>query len=510
MLICVPVCARDLRGLRESAKQAAEIADLIEARLDCLEKRDIEAAARAMLSTGLALVLTLRPREQGGNSEIDFSSRRAFWSRREIWQSDAALVDLELDLALAFTSPALSGDEIPDWKRVICSHHDFSGVPDDLAELYGRMSKTPARVLKIAVLARDATDCLAVFDLLDRARCDEREIIAVAMGPAGILTRILGTSRGSFLTYGSLDGGVRTAPGQLSATELRRLYRIDTIDEATVITGLIGSPVSHSVSPHMHNAAFERRGLNAVYLPIEVHEVESFLKRMAHPRTREMRWNLRGLSVTAPHKRAVGPHLDWIEPAAETIGAVNTIVLQGDEMHGYNTDAAAFLVPLERKFGALRGARCAVVGAGGAARAAAFALRNSAASVTIVARDPQAAARFAEDFEVDYIPLDNGRFSGFDIVVNATPVGTRGAAEDQTPISSEQMHGVRLAYDMVYNPIETRFLQEARRAGCDTIGGLEMLVEQAAAQFRLWSFGEAPVELMREAAFRAIPGKHDI
>src|SRR5262249_49926700 len=161
--------------------------------------------------------------------------------------------------------------------------------------------------------------------------------------------------------YGSLDDESATAPGQLTARELREVYRIDQINGQTAVFGIVGKPVGHSLSPQIHNAAFAAAGLNAVYLPFEVHNATEFMRRMVQPRSREIDWNLRGLSVTSPHKLVVMERLDWIEPSAKEMRAVNTIVTQGDELHGYNTDAVGFIRPLQRKFGSLQQARCAVI-----------------------------------------------------------------------------------------------------------------------------------------------------
>src|SRR6185503_13696997 len=202
-----------------------------------------------------------------------------------------------------------------------------------------------------------------------------------------IVTRILGPSRGSFLTYGALDDDSATAPGQVNARKLRSLYNIDAINDETMICGLVGLPVMHSVSPHIHNAAFAAEGVNGVYLPFEVRDVREFFKRMVHPQTTELDWNLRGLSITAPHKQAVMECLDWIEPDAKQMGAVNTVVVEEDRLLGYNTDAAGFIEPLLKHLGALENKQVAVIGAGGAARAAIWALQKEKANVTVFARD---------------------------------------------------------------------------------------------------------------------------
>src|SRR5216684_8850435 len=356
--ICVPVCVPRASDLARAIARAAEVADIIELRLDCLLEAEIESASRELASLvgGLTApaILTMRSGEQGGRASLSLDQRSQFWSSI-ISTNENCLKDFELDLIQDYIRRA---DERVDWRKVICSYHDFVGIPPDLEQIYERMAATPARVLTIAVQADDAIDCLPVFHLLERAQREGREMIAIAMGPAGIMTRILGPSRGSFLTYGALDGESATAPGQLSARELREVYRIDRIDRQTEVFGIIGNPVGHSLSPHNHNAAFAAAGMNAVYVPFAVRDAVSFMRRLAHPRSRDLDWNLRGLSVTTPHKSVVMDQLDWIDPAAKEIGAVNTIVVRDNLLHGYNTDAPGFIAPLRNAFGSLQGARC--------------------------------------------------------------------------------------------------------------------------------------------------------
>lgn len=250
-----------------------------------------------------------------------------------------------------------------------------------------------------------------------------------------------------------------------------------------MICGLVGLPVMHSVSPQLHNAAFESENINGVYLPFEVVDVKQFFKRMVDPRTRELNWNLRGLSVTAPHKSVVMTDLDWIEPDAKQIGAVNTVVIEGDRLLGYNTDAAGFAEPLLRRFGSLRDAKVAIIGAGGAARAAIWALKRQGASVMVFARDVR---KVEPLLGVPCKVLGSTSFAGYDLLINATPVGS-GAYVNQSPATREQLTGIRIVYDLIYNPTETKLMREARDAGCETLGGLEMLVAQAKLQFELWT-----------------------
>lgn len=510
--VCISLCEPTLAALEPAIAAAAAVCDLIEVRLDCLEPLELERGRllieQALLKSGCESILTFRPAEQGGRRELDHAARSSFWRSRSSSAFDGCLLDLELDVVEEFVSPFNSSpDKLQqpfDWSQVICSHHDFGGLPVELDSIYERMTKTPARVLKIAVRADDAIDCLPVFELLKRAQTDGREMIAIAMGAAGVTTRILGPARGAFMTYASRDRETTTAPGQVSVSELKKVYRLDQINRQTQIFGLIGLPVAHSVSPLMHNAAFAATATNAVYIPFEVRDLNQFLKRMISPVTRELDWNLRGLSVTAPHKFAVLEQLDWIEPAAKEIGAVNTIVVEDDALRGFNTDAAGFIKPLVEMFSDLRGARCAVIGSGGAAKAALWSLGKAGAETTIFAREATKAKGLAQRFAAEWKQLNDAQFGGFDVVVNATPLGTRGPLETETPAAAAQLHGARLVYDLVYNPTETRFLGEARAAGCETLGGLAMLVTQAAEQVRLWT-GVAPAEsVMYEAARRGL------
>jgi shikimate dehydrogenase len=225
---------------------------------------------------------------------------------------------------------------------------------------------------------------------------------------------------------------------------------------------------------------------------------------MVHPRSRELDWKLRGLSVTAPHKSAVIELLDHVDPSAREVGAVNTICVEADGLAGYNTDASAFVEPLRSRMVALDGARCALVGAGGAARGALWALQREGAEVTVFARQVEKAAALAEQFGARSAALEDARFDGFELVVNTTPLGTRGPHEQETPATADQLRGARLAYDLVYNPPLTRFMREALGAGCEVVGGLAMLLAQAAEQFRLWNGQDAPQDVMLEAAERAL------
>jgi 3-dehydroquinate dehydratase/shikimate dehydrogenase len=490
--VCISIGAESLSAYSSLCERAVCAGDVVELRVDYLHKIEFEKLSELIRSVPCETILTFRPKEQGGMSNASLKERIRFWSKAK--KLPATFFDFESDLVFA-----LKDDKEINWRRIIVSHHDFEKTPDDLETLYETMSQTPARILKIATQANDANDCIAHFRLLERAKKDGRELIAIAMGEAGKITRILAPLFGSFLTYAALDDEQATAPGQVTVKDLREKYRIDEINMDTKIYGLVGHPVSHSVSPEMHDAAFRHHGINAMYWTHDTKDISTFVEWLRE----KVFLNWRGASVTIPHKQTVMKHLDWIDETAKEIGAVNAIVIENNLLLGYNTDAKGFIEPLKNFYSDLRGARCAVIGAGGAARAVAWALKKESADITIFARDIE---RARKKFDVNAERLGDSKFSSFDIVINTTPLGTKGKLENETPATAEQLYGIGLVYDLVYNPLTTRFILEAQSVDVPTIGGLEMLVAQAAEQSKLWTGLDAPIDVMRKAAMEKLNG----
>jgi len=254
----------------------------------------------------------------------------------------------------------------------------------------------------------------------------------------------------------------------------------------------------------MYNASFGKVGLNAVYLPFEVADIIGFFNSVIKPGVAGSGLPLLGFSVTIPHKTTVMQLLDWIDPVAKSIGAVNTIVVREGNLHGYNTDITGFIEPLKQRIPDLRGIRAAVIGGGGAARSVLWALGIEDVESVVFARDTEKAAVLAREFNVGVVKLQGADFTGFDIVINTSPLGTIGVQQSQTVALSHQLRGVRLAYDLVYTPKETVFMREASQAGCTVIGGIEMLVSQAMAQFKLWTGIQAPAQVFHEAAWSVL------
>lgn len=455
-MICTPITERCSDAFLASVSEAEAVADCIEARLDYLPADQLEDVLSSFVSHKPAkpLILTFRPREQGGERDLSLEDRRAFWSGlRPDLIDQIAYADFELDLVQSFGARS----PVP-WNKVICSFHDFDETPANIASTFDLLKSTAAGVVKIATLAESVTDCARILDLAKNA--GDRPFIVLGMGPAGVPSRILALSRCALLTFGSLRPGSESASGQPTAEDLRTLYRVSELNGETAIYGVVANPVAHSRSPQIHNRAFARDGINAVYLPFEVSELSEFITEIVNP------WRVQGLSVTIPHKISIMQYLDWISPVAQNVGAVNTVVRRGDQLIGFNTDVLGAMKPLEKRLD-LKGARVAVLGAGGSAKAVTYGLEERGAVITSFVR--QTLSQF---------------HGNFDVLVNCTPLGMKGENEGKSPVSD--VSGVRFVYDLVYNPEETALLKLAREAGCETIGGIEMLYAQAEEQYRLW------------------------
>jgi 3-dehydroquinate dehydratase / shikimate dehydrogenase len=473
--ICVTVGGATMAELCR-ARDDVQDADLVELRLDSVSNPD---PAAALAGRRLPVIVTCRPRWEGGSYGGSEDERLALL--RRAWELGAEYVDVEHAARFAprFLTSTMG-------RHVVLSLHDFGGVPRDLGGRVAAMRDTPAEVIKVAVTAARLRDSLDVFGLQRILR--GREFVAIGMGTPGIATRVLSARAGSCWTYAG-DGW---APGQLPAAQLRQTYRFHTITHRTALYGVVGRPIGHSLSPAMHNAAFAAEGIDAVYLPLEAADADDFL-------TFARAAGLQGASVTAPFKVALARHVA-LDDDARRAGAVNTLVRDGAGWRATNTDVEGFLAPLRLKV-TLRGRRAAVLGAGGAARAAARGLSVEGATVTLHARHRQQAEHIAASLPIrvgDWPPAAGS----WDLLVNATPVGTAPAV-DETPWPAAQFDG-QLVYDLVYNPRETRLLREAAAAGCDTLGGLDMLVAQAQQQFLLWTERLPSADVMRAAAEHAL------
>jgi 3-dehydroquinate dehydratase/shikimate dehydrogenase len=464
----------DLRARRDAASPA----DMVELRLDGVRDLDVAGALEGRTRPAIA---TCRAAWEGGRFDGSEEERLAVLTRAA--ELGAEFVDIE------WKADAGVRDRCRERTKIVLSHHDFDGVPDDLASRVRDMQRANADVVKVAVTARSLGDCVT----LKRATERTPSRVAIAMGAPGQVTRLWPAWMGSAWTYGGT-----AAPGQASTRELVDRYRVGETTASTKVYAVCGSPLGHSASPAMHNAAFRALGLDAVYLPLDTRSAKDLFEMAGA-------LGLAGASVTIPLKRdllvaglAGDPAID-IDELPRQIGALNTLRRDGLGWQGRNFDVAGFLAPLQERGVEMWGRRAVVLGAGGAARAGVAGLRSAGAEVSIAARRLDAARDLAAEFGVGAIEWPPP--AGWDLLVNTTPVGMWPRV-DESPLDDAALRSAsgRVVYDMVYNPMDTRLLQQARAAGATTIGGLEMLVGQACLQLEWWTGRPAPRDVMMQAA----------
>jgi 3-dehydroquinate dehydratase/shikimate dehydrogenase len=473
--LCVTVTAATTAELRQR-RDAASDADLVELRLDSVSDPDVMGA---LADRRRPVIVTCRPQWEGGEFKGSEDERHRILA--DALAAGAEYVDVESRARFDDLLSATGG------RRIVLSYHDFAGMPSDLAGLLESMRSTGVEVVKIAATAEKLSDCVRLLDAGMQA--EGRGVVLIAMGQFGLPTRVLAARFGSMWTYAGCNRGI----GQMSAATLLQQYRFRALTPATDVYGVVGLPVGHSVSPAMHNAAFGAMGLDAVYLPLPAVSADDFT---AFARA----VGLKGASVTIPHKLSLFDRVDDIDPVARRVGAINTIRVARSRWLGRNTDVEGFLQPLRERT-TVNGLVASVLGTGGAARAVAVGLSSSGCRVRVHGRNQHHAEAVASIASADVGPYPPERGT-WDLLVNCTPVGMYPHV-DETPIAASELTG-RYVYDLVYNPTATRLLRDAARAGCQTIGGLEMLVAQAHEQFHWWTGVQPPPAVMRGAALERL------
>jgi 3-dehydroquinate dehydratase/shikimate dehydrogenase len=468
------VSGQTMAELREARDRAA--ADMVELRLDGVEDIDV---AGALAGRKRPVIVTCRPAWEGGR--FDGSEEVRLRILAEAVRLGAEYVDVEFHADRQRFASA-------DRARLVLSYHDFAGMPRDLTDRVRAMRAEPAGVVKLAVTPTRLADCLVLRDAM---RFDEPHI-AIAMGPKGQITRLCPWLFGSRWTYGGT-----IAPGQVTARELVESFRVHRASPSTMLYAIGGEPLAHSASPAMHNAAFAMLGMDAVYVPIETADADEFLAVAAAI-------GLSGASITAPLKPAMFERAATRDEFSSQTRAVNTLRRGAEGWDGRNFDVAGFLSPFVRQGRTLRDVRAVVLGAGGSARTACWALKQEGAHVSVAARQPARARTLADDIGVGVSPWPP--VTGWDLLVNSTPVGTWPCV-DEAPIERAAISGGTV-YDLIYNPRETALLKWAREAGAETIDGLEMLVGQACLQFEWWTGRQAPADVMKAAADAFIKEQH--
>jgi 3-dehydroquinate dehydratase/shikimate dehydrogenase len=509
--LIVPISARNLEGATEQATAAISAgAEMLELRTDYLENLSgplvskLIELIRADRPAGPPIIVTCRDKVEGGVIDYGLDIRLDVLSSAFV--AGAEFVDFEYRNFLVPDSQekmllALSRNPKA---RLILSAHSFEGRFANIRKLHRDMvSVYPAAIPKLVYKADHINDCFEAIDLLHQT---SGKRIVFCMGQAGFISRMIAKKLGSFVTFASLDADSATAPGQLTVEQFRKLYRYDGVDEDAEFYGIIGWPVAHSLSPAIHNACFAQAAVNKVYLPLAVEggaeEFDGFMQNISR-----RKWlQFRGLSVTIPHKENALDYVrrshGFVEGLAKRIGAVNTVLIQPDgQLSGYNTDYAGALNAITSAMAisraALKEMPVAIIGAGGVARAVVAGLSDVGAAIRIYNRTAERGQKLAEEFGCDFSPIGDLPDMKAKLVINCTSIGMHPNVK-ATPVPKECMTSDMAVFDTVYNPAETLLLRQASEAGAKTIDGLTMFINQACAQFKLFTGESADRELMRQ------------
>jgi len=485
--VCGVVAAESSRQMIALVRPGLRKTRTLELRLDYLRNAADRAAFLSWLGRNrprAVLIATCRRQEGGGKFQGSREEQIEILAHAARCGCDWC--DVEIETAKYFARgelvPALSP------ARVMISYHDFRGTPKNLAGIVRRLERAGGHAVKIAAHCRSVTDSLRICELAHR----RRDLVAIPMGEFGLAGRMLSSRMGSALAYAAVEQA--TAPGQLSLEDMSDLYRAARITRRTRVFGVIGDPIGHSLSPLLHNTAFRARKVDALFVPFLVRSLPDFL-------VAEKGFAVAGFSVTIPHKETILRSLHDCDPLAARIGAVNTVVVRGGgRLYGYNTDYVGVLRSLERRM-RLAGTRVLLYGAGGAARAAAFALAAAGSVVCVCARRPERARALARAAGGQVVAQADLKHEFFDAIVNCTPIGMH--PKDGSPLVSAELN-CRIVMDMVYRPRETELLQLARKKKIEVISGVEMFLAQGFAQYEIWTGRRAPESAMRRVVESAL------
>jgi 3-dehydroquinate dehydratase/shikimate dehydrogenase len=493
--ICIALGLPDTDSLIAQARAEYSAGErFLEFRLDYLPdpERGIAAMKRFLVRhTDCTILATCRRRQNQGKFTGSIEEQlRMLNAARE---AGAHAVDLEIE------SAENCEERLADLRAstyLLLSYHNYGGTPPRLDHVLKRMTRIPAHGYKIVTTARKPSDTSRVLALAKSH--PKTPTILLAMGETGFATRVLSPAFGGLYTYAAPNMALGTASGQVGAKQLRSVYRVGKLSRDARIYGVIADPVNHSISPAVHNRAFQARRIDASYLPFLVKpgQLKDFF-------TMAEDLPLAGFSVTLPHKQKILRYLDQVDLVAKRIGAVNTVWRKAGKWRGTNTDAPGVTVPLERHL-RLNKSSILVVGNGGAARGAAFALAEAGCKLSLTGRNIDRVRALASACGAEPLSRDQAEARMFDAVVHATPLGMSPNVDkcffrDKIP--------AKLVFDMVYTPMETELLKRARAQKAVVIPGIEMFLEQASRQFEIWTGERAPRAVMEQAALEALAAR---
>ncbi|XP_043720623.1 bifunctional 3-dehydroquinate dehydratase/shikimate dehydrogenase, chloroplastic-like [Telopea speciosissima] len=502
-LLCAPIMGQSVdQMLSEISKAKAGGADLVEVRLDYLNnfnpRQDLEILIK---QSPLTTLITYRPKWEGGQYEGD--ETRRLDALRLAMELGANYIDVELQVAREFLS-SISGRKPGNFK-VIVSSHNYQNTPsiEDIANLVARIQATGADIVKIATTTLDITDVARIFEITVHSQVP---IIGLVMGERGLISRLLCPKFGGYLTFGTIEAAIVSAPGQPTLKDLLGIYNFRQLGPDTKVFGIIGNPVGHSKSPILYNEAFKAVGFNGIYVPLLIDDIGKFFDVYSSS-------DFAGFSCTIPHKEAALKRCDEVDPVAKDIGAVNCIIRRPSDgkLIGYNTDYIGAITAIEDGLrgshttnnssgSPLAGKLFVVIGAGGAGKALAYGATEKEARVVIANRTLDRAKEIAELIggqAISLVELEDFHPENGMILANTTSIGMQPKV-DLTPIPKRALSSYSLVFDAVYTPKMTRLLREAKESGATIVSGLEMFIGQAYEQYERFTHLPAPKELFRE------------
>lgn len=471
-MLCLTLIGKTIEEDIEMLWRNRQYIDLAELRIDFLDLSDssvIQKATQFPSLVDLPVILTCRRLCDGGNFEG--SDRKKISLMRKIIEGSFSFIDIENDISKPEFEAYIRSRGI----RIIKSIHDTNGIPENL---YSAMTKISEKgdIPKVAVMPNSIQNILNMFKIEEELTSVKEKII-VGMGDYGTCTRILYKRLGSMLTFCC----EKPINGMISPLEMKELYHADRVNAQTRIYGVIGSPIGHTVSPNIHNTGFHGIRFNAIYVPFLVDNVREFFKLAEFLK-------INGFSITIPHKQAVIPFLGKTTREVREVGSCNTIVREHGLWKGSNTDYYGFLSLIEQDLESNMISNALVLGAGGAARALVWALRNHNVNVTILNRTLEKAARLAKETMSSYDSLNNAsKYSGkVDLIIQATSVGME-PDYNKEPAPTLSFTGKEIVCELIYKPHMTKFLRRANDAGCKIIYGLDCLLAQGKLQFEAYT-----------------------
>jgi 3-dehydroquinate dehydratase / shikimate dehydrogenase len=485
--VCVAIIGQDANEMMDKAEAAARDNSFLEFRLDYLSRPGLafpKIKKFTDLHPHIFLIATCRRTAGGGKFRGSVASQLQILAKAA--DSGCQLVDVELESAERVKPAALQ--KLRTRAALILSYHDFRSTKK-LETMLEKLAAQPSDFYKVVSTATTLSDNVVMMKFLEK-HGDRHSIVGLCMGEQGIISRILALRAGSVFTFAAATPGEETGPGQVTAQELRSIYRIENLDAATRVYGVAGDPIAHSLSPMIMNTALRRENVNGVYLALHAKSLPDLMTCV-----RDI--PLHGLSITMPYKGSILQELDNTDSHTAKIGACNTVVrAQDGKLYGFNTDTSGVVRPLEQRL-PLQGAKVLILGAGGAARAAVYGLKERGCEVSILNRSLPRAQKLARSARVRIVKRSDVKKLTFDVIINATPVGM--GKSNESPLYDNEINA-RFLFEMIYDPPETRLVQMARNRGIEVIPGIEMLVHQAARQFEIWTGKPAPIEEMLRVA----------